>query len=97
MRRIITALCSCVVVLACRSAVAPDDALREVAATSRTNLTVALKLSNRLVATHPTSVEALSLRARLLERSRNYDDAILDLNTALKIDPGTPALWQGRG
>lgn len=97
MRRIITALCFCVLAFAGQSAVAPDDALREVVAASRTNLTVALALSDKLIAAQPTNVEALSLRARLLERARKYDDAIRDLNAALKLAPGTPALWQGRG
>jgi len=97
MRRIITALCSCIVVLACQSAVAPDDALREVVAASRTNLTVALALSDKVIAAQPANVEALTLRARLLERARKYDEAIRDLSAALKLEPGTPSLWQGRG
>ena len=97
MRRIITALCTCVLALAARSAVTPNATLREVVAASRTNLTIALALSDKLIAAQPANVEALALRARLLERTRKYDAAIRDLSAALKLDPGTPPLWQARG
>jgi lipoprotein NlpI len=97
MDRIITVLCACIAITTCQSAVAPDDALREVAAVSRTNLTLALALGDKLVAAQPTNAQALTLRARLLERARKYDDAIRDLSAALKLDPSSPQLWQGRG
>ncbi len=97
MRRIIIALAYSVAVLICRAAAAPDDALREVVTVSRTNLAQALALGDKLVTAQPTNAQALSLRARLLERVRNYDAAIRDLSSAIKLEPGTPQFWQGRG
>ena len=97
MRRIIIALCSCVLVVVCQSAVAPDDALREVGAASRTNLSVALALGDKLVAAQPTNAHALALRARLLERAHRYEDGLRDLSAALKLEPSTSQFWQGRG
>lgn len=97
MRRITTALCSCVALLSCLAADLPAPSLSEVTATSRTNLPAALALSDRLVAANPRSTRVLSLRARLLDGARRYEDAIRDISAALEVEPNTPQLWQARG
>ncbi|HWN94873.1 MAG TPA: tetratricopeptide repeat protein [Methylomirabilota bacterium] len=74
-----------------------DSRLREVVSVSRTNVPAALTLYERIARDFPTNSQPLVLRARLLDRSRRYEDALRDLSAALKLDPKTPQLWQARG
>lgn len=74
-----------------------DTTTREIVETARTNLPAALILSNKAIASDPTNAQPLLLRARLLERTRQFDEAVRDLTAALKFDPQSAAVWQGRG
>ena len=71
--------------------------LQAVLEIARTNIPAGLKASDKLVLDFPTNSQPLSLRARLLDASGRYEDAIRDLSAALKLDPGLPYLWQARG
>jgi lipoprotein NlpI len=69
------------------------DALRA----AKTNTTAALQLCNQAVTKFPTNAQPLTMRARVFEQARRYDEAIRDLSAALKLEPNTAGLWQGRG
>lgn len=84
------------VAVAGRAAI-PEARLRAISATARTNAAAGLVLSDRLVADYPTNAQPLTIRARLLDSARRYDDAARDLSLALKLEPESAGLWQGRG
>jgi lipoprotein NlpI len=84
-------------VLCARAAVDIDSRLREVISASRTNVPVALRLCDRLTKDFSTNAQPFAVRARLLDRSRRYEEALRDLSTALKLDSKTAELWQARG
>jgi lipoprotein NlpI len=71
--------------------------LQQIVETARTNLPVALALSDEAVSRGPTNAQPLLLRARLLERARRFDDGIRDLTAALKLRPSSAEILQGRG
>jgi len=71
--------------------------LREAQAATRTNLQVSLALCDRAVAAAPTNAQPLVFRARVLDRLYRYEDAINDLGAAIKLQPQSAELWQGRG
>ena len=75
----------------------PESLLRAVNSAARTNLPAALALCDQAVAAAPSNAQPLSVRARLLEGARRYDDAVRDLTAALKLDPKHAPYWQGRG
>ena len=79
------------------SAITPDALLREAAAVAYTNVPAALALCDKAVAKFPTNAQPLAARARLLDNARRYDDALRDLSAALKLEPKSAPLWQGRG
>ena len=89
-------LVASVAVLTCEGQVRPLGA-REIADISRTNLASALLLCDAAVSTEPTNAQPLLLRARLLERTRRFDEGIRDLTAALKLAPNATEIWQGRG
>jgi lipoprotein NlpI len=73
------------------------EAFQAILATARTNLPAALALCDKAIAAEPGSAQPLSLRARLLDGSRRYDEAVKDLSAALKLEPKTVELWRARG
>lgn len=74
-----------------------DGLLREASLTARTNLPAALALCDKAIAEFPANAQPLSVRARLLDAARRYDEGIRDLSAALKLEPKLAPLWQGRG
>lgn len=80
-----------------RSAETPELRLREALAVARTNLAEALRICDKAAAAFPSNAQPLSVRARLLDRSRRYAEAIKDLDAALKLEPKAAQLWQARG
>ena len=75
----------------------PELLLRAVNVVARTNLPAALTLCDRAIAASPSNAQPYSVRARLLENARRYDDAVRDLTVALKLEPKHAPYWQGRG
>lgn len=76
---------------------AGDPRLREALLLARTNVPAAIALCDKVVASFPSNAQPLAVRARLYDRAHRYDDALRDLNTALKFDAKSPQLWQARG
>ncbi len=74
-----------------------ESLLRAVNLVARTNLQAALALCDKAVAASPSNAQPYSVRARLLESARRYDDAVRDLTAALKLEPKHAPYWQGRG
>jgi lipoprotein NlpI len=74
-----------------------DVLLREINSAWQTNSLVALCLCDKAVAEFPTNTQALTVRARVLDGLRRYDDAIRDFSSALKLETNSAPLWQGRG
>lgn len=79
------------------SASSPEPLLREAAALARTNVPAALALCDQAAAQFPTNAQPLAARARLLDNAHRYDEALRDLSSALKLEPKSAPLWQGRG
>ena len=75
----------------------PESLLREAATVASTNVPTALKLCGEAVAKFPTNTQPLVLRARLLDSIRRYDEAIRDFSAALKLEPKSAQIWEGRG
>ena len=97
MRQIFLALFALCVAANSFSANGPDALLRAAAAAARTNFASALTLCDQAVSEFPTNAQPLMVRARLLDGVRRYDEAIRDLSSALKLEPKSAPLWQGRG
>ena len=74
-----------------------DSLLQEATATARTNISAAVALCDKAVTEFPTNAQPLGLRARLFDATRRYEEGIRDLSAALKLEPMSAALWQGRG
>jgi lipoprotein NlpI len=70
---------------------------REIAEAAQTNLTAALALCDKAVASDSTNAQPLLWRAPFLERARRYDEGIRDLTAALKLVPVAPVTLQRRG
>jgi tetratricopeptide (TPR) repeat protein len=47
----------------------------------------AIELADQVIEINPDSFEALSARAKAKKESGNYEDALVDLNEALKLVP----------
>ena len=71
--------------------------LREALQIARTNIPVAIKSCDQVVAEFSTNSQPLAVRARLFERIHRYEDAARDLSAALKLDSTNIPLWQARG
>src|SRR5688572_5919341 len=97
MRRIISLLLAVGFVASSSGASSPDALLREASLVARTNIPAALALCDKAIAEFPTNAQPLSVRARLLDAAGRYDEGIRDLSAALKLEPKSAPLWQGRG
>jgi lipoprotein NlpI len=97
MRRIIPLLLALGLVANSMAASSPDALLREAGLVARTNIPAALALCDKAIAEFPTNAQPLSVRARVLDVARRYDEGIRDLSAALKLEPRSAPLWQGRG
>ncbi len=84
-------------VLNAPAADSPELLLRALNIVARTNLAAALTLCDRAIAASPSNAQPYSVRARLLESARRYDDSVRDLTAALKLEPKHAPYWQGRG
>jgi lipoprotein NlpI len=81
----------------CPAAESPESFLRSINTVARTNFAAALALCDQAVARFPSNAQPLSVRARLLEGTRRYEDALRDLTAALQLEPKRAQFWQGRG
>jgi lipoprotein NlpI len=97
MRRIIPLLLAGGFVANSFAASSPDALLREAGLVARTNIPAALALCDKAIAEYPTNAQSLNARARLLDVAGRYDEGIRDLSAALKLEPKSAPLWQGRG
>jgi lipoprotein NlpI len=97
MRRIPLLLLAAGIVADSFAADGPDVLLREASAAARTNVPAALALCDKAVAEFPTNAQPLAVRARVLDAAGRYDEGIRDLSSALKLEPKSAPLWQGRG
>src|ERR1041384_7001864 len=75
----------------------PEALLRTASAAAQKNFASGLALCDKAVSEFPTNTRPLIARARLFESVRRYADAIRDLSAALKLEPKSAPLWQGRG
>lgn len=97
MRRIFPALVACCLVTTVFGANSPEALLKAVSVTARTNVPAALALCEKAASAFPSNTQPLIARARLLDDVHRYDEAIRDLSSALKLEPKSASLWQGRG
>lgn len=92
----------CVVALslvpALRAAGEADELLAQArAAWSKKNVTEALELAGKAIATDPKSTRAAMVRGQMYEALGKHDEAVADYDRALKIDPELAEAYQHRG
>ncbi len=58
------------------------------------NLHRALYLANLALANQPTNVNYLDTRIKILMKMENYGDAVVDLNTAIRLDKENPKFYR---
>jgi len=83
--------------LTARGADPSEAGWREALLVARTNLAAGIALCGKVIAAFPSNTQPLTVRARLLDRSRRYDEALKDLNAASKLEPKSAQLWQALG
>jgi lipoprotein NlpI len=97
MRRILPLLLAIRFVADSFAANNPEALLSQASLAAQTNLSAALALCDRAIAESPTNAQLRVVRARVLDGARRYEEGIRDLSAALKLEPNSASLWQGRG